>query len=913
MKKFLLLLLPALFFSFSLLAGGGGGTSTPGTPGPPGPPPSCAASPAAGNTCATATPICNLNGYCGSTAATYTSDSWSQLTNAFCGSIENNSFLTFVAEGTSMSFNVWVSSNTSGAGIQIMVFSANNCSGAVTSYTCWSPGTISQGSTTITANGLTPGNTYYIMIDGNSGHVCNYVISANAGVQVPVSVAPQSSNICLGESATLTADGGSGTYSWTASPDLNTLAGASVTATPSAVGTYQYTVTSSTGNNLCPSSVSAVATVQVTACGCTVTASNSGPACPGSTVNLTASNVANASSYQWTGPNGFTSSDQNPAGITVPTTPGSYDYTVTATTVNGPCTSTTTVVVKPVPFAILPSNITSCSQQPVAAATFTSNPPGATYTWTNSDASIGLAASGTGNAGAFTTANTTAAPITANITVTPTLDGCVGSPGVYTITVSPVPTMDAVLPVALCNGGTTNAIPFSSTLTGVTYQWTNPNTAIGLAASGTGNIPSFTAVNAGTSPVSALITVTPSQGTCVGTPVTFNITVNALPTVDAGTAATVCEGVSVTLTGTGAVSYTWDNGVTDNTPFAASVTTTYHVIGTDANGCQNTDQVIITVNPKPTADAGPDQAICIGAQATLTGSSSAPFIWNNGVSNGVAFTPASTATYTLTSTDANNCQNTDQVVVTVNPLPNIQAGADQLICDEHPIALTATGGVSYVWAGGQINGQLFQPALGNNAYAVVGTDANGCINKDTVYIRVLAIPVADFIADETQGYPTLNVNFTNVSTNAGTYIWNFGDGTPAYSTTSMATFHPYPKVGVYNVELIASNGTCLDKTNVLITVLPFPDPVLHVPNVFTPNGDNANDVFWIDVEFAASIEVQIFNRWGNLMHELHGFDDRWDGKVNGHEASDGVYFHKYSVVDLNGKTVEGHGSITLKR
>jgi gliding motility-associated-like protein len=74
-----------------------------------------------------------------------------------------------------------------------------------------------------------------------------------------------------------------------------------------------------------------------------------------------------------------------------------------------------------------------------------------------------------------------------------------------------------------------------------------------------------------------------------------------------------------------------------------------------------------------------------------------------------------------------------------------------------------------------------------------------------------------------------------------------------------------------------------------------------------------NDVFWIDVKFAATIEVQIFNRWGDLMLEMKNFTDRWDGKINGNEVSDGVYFHKYIILDLNGKTVQGHGNITIER
>jgi len=86
--------------------------------------------------------------------------------------------------------------------------------------------------------------------------------------------------------------------------------------------------------------------------------------------------------------------------------------------------------------------------------------------------------------------------------------------------------------------------------------------------------------------------------------------------------------------------------------------------------------VTVTVNPLPVVNAGADQTICIGAPVTLNGSGAVSYTWTNGVTNGVAFNPTTTTTYTVTGTDANGCQNTDQVTVTVNPLPVVNAGTD---------------------------------------------------------------------------------------------------------------------------------------------------------------------------------------------------------------------------------------------
>ncbi len=913
--KKLLIILPFLAFASSAIAStGGGGLGNPTSPAP-----NCAVNDPAGNTCATATPICDLNGYCGSTSASYTADYWTELNSAFCGSIENNSFLIFTASATSMTFNVWLTTSSAGDGIQIMVFSsAGACSGAVTSYVCWSPGTATAGPTAVTAAGLTPGNNYYIMIDGYAGDVCDYIIGIESGALIPVAAASSiagGQTICLGESATLTANGGDGNYAWNNNDGISATSGVSVSVTPPAEGTFTYTVTSGAGSTLCPATNTANVQVQVINCTCSITASNSGNICPGGNANITATTVTDATGYSWTGPNGFSSTDQNVLSITPPTTPGTYDYTVTATVPSGTCASITTITVYEPPTVTLPGDYAVCNQTPIAATVLTSSPTGATYTWTNSNPSIGLAANGIGDIPAFTATNSTNGILQTTITVTPTLNGCVGVPSSFTISVVPTPIMDPVSAIAQCDGSTVNDVVFSSVIPSTTYSWSSDNTATGVGASGNGNVTGFTATNTSNSAITSVITVTPALNVCVGSPITFNITINPLPAIDAGLPQAVCAGTNVTLTASGGTSYTWDNGVTNNTSFTPSATNSYTATGTDINGCQNTDIVTVTVNPLPVVNAGQDQTLCIGASTTLTatGGTGNTYSWNNGINDGVSFTPNTTQTYTVTAVDGNNCQNTDQVTVTVNPLPTINAGADQSICAGATIILTGSGGTTYTWTNGANNGQAFTPNVGSNTYTVTGTDANGCVNTDDITITVLPVPIADFTSDVTEGYSPLLVTFTNNSTNANQMGWNFGDGTIPSVNNNTTVNYVFTTVGSYPVVLNVSNGICSDTALIVVTVLPFPDPIIHVPNVFTPDGDSINDVFWIDVDYAATIDVLIFNRWGDLMLEMKSFTDRWDGKINGNEVSDGVYFHKYTIVDLNGKTIQGHGNITIDR
>jgi gliding motility-associated-like protein len=913
--KKILFLIPFVSFASSALASTGGGDLG----NPTSPAPNCAINDPAGNTCATATPICDLNGYCGSTSASYTADYWSELNTAFCGSIENNSFLIFTASATSMTFNVWLTTSTDGSGIQIMVFSsAGACSGAVTSYVCWSPGTATAGPTAITAAGLTPGNNYYIMIDGYGGDVCDYIIGIQSGALIPVNATSSitgGQTICLGESATLTANGGDGNYTWGNNDGISATSGTSVSVTPTSEGTFTYNVTSGSGSTLCPATNAANVQVQVINCTCTITASNSGNICPGGSANLTATTVIDASGYSWTGPSGFGSTDQNILSITPPTTPGTYDYIVTATVPSGTCESTTTITVYEPPTVTLPADIAVCNQTPIAATLLTSTPVGATYAWTNSNPAIGLAISGTGDIPAFTASNSTNAVLQSTITVTPTLNGCEGVPSSFTISVLPTPIMNPVSNIIVCDGSTLNEVAFSSVFPSTTYSWTSNNISTGIGVSGNGNTPSFTATNTTNSATNSLITVTPALNACVGTSITFSIIVNPLPIVDAGLAQTVCAGTPVTMQGSGAITYSWDNGVTNNMAFNPTSTNTYTLTATDGNGCVNTDTVTVTVNPLPTVNAGTDQVFCIGTSTSLiaSGSIGNNYTWSNGINDGVLFTPNTTQTYTVTAIDGNNCQNTDQIIVTVNPLPAINAGADESICVGTNVILIGSGGVSYTWTNGVNNGQSFAPGIGTNTYTVTGTDSNGCVNTDEITITALPVPVAAVTADTTTGYSPLNVTFTNNSVSANQMIWDFDDNNLFVTDNNPSVNYTFTNIGNYSVILIASNGICSDSAILNVIVLPFPDAIIHIPNVFTPNGDDVNDVFWIDVKFAATIEVQIFNRWGNLLLEMTNFTDRWDGKVNGNEVTDGVYFHKYTIVDLNGKTVQGHGNITIER
>ncbi|MFN5844732.1 MAG: hypothetical protein ACK46O_03370, partial [Flavobacteriia bacterium] len=284
---------------------------------------------------------------------------------------------------------------------------------------------------------------------------------------------------------------------------------------------------------------------------------------------------------------------------------------------------TFTITVNPTPTVSDLPDQTVCNGTSFGALLFTGTGTG--YSWTNSTPSIGLSGVGTGNISSFTGTNSTVSPVTGTLTVTPQYLNagltCNGTAQTIALTVNPTPSLTDPQDVVVCNGSLTTAVTFNGT--GTSYSWTNSNPGIGLLASGTGNIASFTGVNNTATPVTATITVVPEYSfngvNCTGPSQSFTITVNPTPSVSDPSDQVVCNGSStqaVLFTGTG-TGYTWTNttpGIglsgtgTGNiaaftasnggsTPLIGTVTVTpqYANAGLTCNGTQQ--QFQITVNP----------------------------------------------------------------------------------------------------------------------------------------------------------------------------------------------------------------------------------------------------------------------------------------------------------------------------
>lgn len=342
---------------------------------------------------------------------------------------------------------------------------------------------------------------------------------------------------------------------------------------------------------------------------------------------------------------------------------------------------------------------------------------------------------------------------------------------------------------------------------------------------------------------------------------------------------------------------------------------TYFVVVTSSIGCADTAQVVIASNGSVSVALN-STSICAGEQATLAASPSASggtFSWNpaNGSSASISVSPSLTSTYTVTYA-LGSCTTNATATITVNPSPTINAGADLNLCAGQNAILTATGGTSYSWTNGITNGTNFTPGLGTTLYTVTGTNVNGCTATDGVSVTVSANPTANASFTPTTGISPLDVEFTNLSTGGTSYFWNFGNGQNSTTSTASNVSTSY-SAGTYTITLTATNGNCQETWTGQITVLPGDPSVIEVPNVFTPNDDQINDLFFIQSENLASLDGTILNRWGGVMLTFNSIDFAWDGNSNGDPASDGTYFIQYKAVGLDEKVYEGHGFFQLVR
>lgn len=805
----------------------------------------------------------------------------------------------------------------------------------------WSTGanTASISVNTSTIVSLTSTNT-------TSGCVSNVASCTVTALPSPTITTYPIYNFCSGSSAvvTPTVTGGAPTYNYSWSP---VGLGTADTAIVSSSGVYTVQVTD---QNLC--SGSSQFTVTTNQSNTIIASPNSICAANSSTLS---SSLLGADSYLW--------SDGSSNDTLIVNTPGVYSLTIAA----GGCTviTTSTIIASPTPTVTIPNTVTICSGS-TASLTSVSISPSATYsyTWstgattptinaTNSNSTITLIVTDMNTGCSSNTSNVCTVVVNSNpsptvnavficggstATVTPSITGgmpaysyawssglgtasvaTVSSAGVYSVqvtdqnlcrgstqfTVSTTqPTVAInVNPATLCGSGTVTLTP---TLLGATsYSWSD------------GSINDTLTVN---SPGVYSLTVTVNS--CSAT-ASNTVIISPTPTVVIPSTLGMCSGASAIVTPTvslpGAYTYTWSNGSNANTLTISTTTILTLQVTNTVTGCvsavSNSCSIVTAVNPSVTMSALP-VVFCNGFSATLT-----PMV-NGGVpSYTYSWTPsalgtASTAVtstqgiYSVLVTDANQCVGS-ATVATVKSSPSVSLfSPDQVICPGDCAEIFATGTSSftpfaYSWSNGTpaVDSTLM---CSSGTVTVTFTDSRGCVATNVISITDDVIPLASFTATPSSPVTTGQlIDFTSTSTISSGSItstsWSFGDGNTAFGNS---VNHSYAIAGNFPVVItVTGSGSGCSNSYTLTYVV---DAIIEVPNVFTPNGDGANEFLkFKNLELLGNNNLTIFNRWGKKIFEKDNYKNDW----NGAEYMEGTYFFVLSVPEASPTIYQGHFQI----
>jgi len=663
-----------------------------------------------------------------------------------------------------------------------------------TNLTC---NNVCNGSATVTASGGTSGYTYSWSPAGGTGATATGLCAQSYTVTVtdangctttqsttltqPTAVtasATSTPSSCSGNtgSATCTASGGTGVLSYSWSPS----GGNAATASNLAPGPYVCTVTDANG-----CTTTANVTVSTTS-GPTASLQSSGNvSCFGGSNGTASVNVTGGSpgyNYSWAPAGGTGSSASGlPAG----------NYTCTVTDQAGCVTTQTVAITEPTQLtATSSSNQTSCTNTGSATA----NPAGGagsyTYVWSSggtaqTETNLGI---GTYTC-TITDFNGCTTTTTANITL--------GTP----ITVGVSASSSTV-----CAGTTTTL-----TATGATnYNWmpgSQTTTSIVVAPSS-----------------STTYTLIGTDGTNCADTTTFLVNVNPTPTVGVqANPPSICQGDSVAIGAAGASTYLWlpGNQTTQVIVDYPMTTTTYTIIGTDAQGCSDTTTATVTVNSTPviTASASTDTS-CTGAPVTLTGSGAATYNWMPGSLTGspVTVNPTSNTTYTVVGLNG-VCADTATIDIAVLQGPSMSiTSANDTVCQGSQSTMTASGAVSYSWSSGGSSASETVTPSSTSTYTVTGTDANGCTATSTFVVTV-NIPAAISVT----GTNSICTGSTSTLTASGgvSYVWSTS------ATSTSITVNPTSSQ-TYSVVGTDANG-CTNSTTYSVTVVS--------PPVATASGD----------------------------------------------------------------------------
>jgi len=466
----------------------------------------------------------------------------------------------------------------------------------------------------------------------------------------------------------------------------------------------------------------------------------------------------------------------------------------------------------------------------------------------------------------------------------------------------------AVLQNIKCNGQNTGSaigVPLHGHAP-YTYSWSpggqTTATATGLSAG------KYTITISDTIGCSASSSVTITQPTAI----TYSVTSSVATCIDTNGAISVSA-----KGGTPAYTYLWNPGGGSNSTYTRLSSGTYTVTITDANGCEATTSGFVGINKtfSVSVSISGHDTLCKGQSTILNASGATSYLWSQGSTlSSVMVSPASTTTYKVIGTTG-VCSDTVSYKVSVYPPLDVSKLQNDSICPGQPVTLkvTTAGGkppYTYVWNNGITNnspGPITVSPKVTITYNLLVTDGCNYTALDSEQITVVPVGKASFLLAPDTVTNGERVTFTNTSTGSTYYVWSFGNGGVSGATNPT---YAYADTGIYQVILIAYNALgCFDSATADVYV----EHRVIFPNVFTPNGDGVNDVFYFTILGAQCFHCDIYNRWGKVIYQIDNIKQGWDGKIqsSGDLAPDGTYYYLINYCNYDNTSIQLAGFLEL--
>lgn len=485
-------------------------------------------------------------------------------------------------------------------------------------------------------------------------------------------------------------------------------------------------------------------------------------------------------------------------------------------------------------------------------------------------------------------------------------DGCIGI-----ISVTLIDTAECALYVfgdTICEGmsGSISALA-SFGIAPYTYIWA-------------GGIPEGAGPHSMSPDVTTSYDVTVTDATGLVMTETAIVVVLSEPIVDLGPDTVICEGSVLLDAENDGANYLWNDLSSDQTLLVNSSGVFY--VQVNNGGCFATDTIDITVS-NLMIDLGPDTVLCIADLVLDAGNPGASFSWND-LSTEQWLEITDPGIYYTTVTDVNGCQVSDTITILIDEPLAIFSVSDTVGCTPLVVSFTdlSTSSsliTSWNWTFGDGGASLIQHPNHNYTTSGVYTvflqieNANGCVSdtNKTVTVDVYPQPIANFQFSPDSPEIGTEVVFEDLSVDATSWFWDFGDG---HTATVQNPTHTFSTLGNFDVVLMVENYNCRDSVNRVIVL--GEELLFFVPNAFTPDGDIFNNTF--SPVFTAGFDpydyhLTIFNRWGETLFESFNAEIGWNGEYqNGQLVQDGVYIWKIEFGDANNDKIHlFNGHVTI--